>query len=462
MKNLIVLSLVLALLSVAFADLPVHCLYKTTKGDWEFELTSQDHDKTVVKQCDIRTDISSKVVKTMKVSLQVPNIAVDDQGHQGTWTLIYDQGFEAIVGGNKYFAFFNYTQTDNQVVSHCDRTFTGWFHEVGVDAKHWGCFRGKKVNSDESYIHKYEMPPANNGVFVNDEELVRKINRVQNSWTATTYPQFEGMPRSQLLRMSGSIMPSFKSHARRQHMAEMRQYAKKQSNALPLNVPTSFDWRNVDGQNFVSPVRNQASCGSCYIFGTEAMFESRIKIATNNTRSPVYSAQEVNSCSSYSQGCQGGFPYLVEKYAEDFGVVEEKCYPYQGRDSECKETTCPRQYFTKYGYIGGYYGASTEQNMLEELLKNGPITVNFQVLSDFYFYKSGIYQHTKLGSEPEPFVEVNHSVLIVGYGEQDSKKYWIVKNSWGSGWGMAGYFWIIRGRDEVGIESLTSAATPVL
>lgn len=69
------------------ADLPVHCLYKTTKGEWTLELTSQDNDKTIVKKCDIRSDITR--VKTLKITLQVPDVAVDQDGNKGFWTLIY-------------------------------------------------------------------------------------------------------------------------------------------------------------------------------------------------------------------------------------------------------------------------------------------------------------------------------------------------------------------------------------
>jgi cathepsin C len=84
------------------------------------------------------------------------------------------------------------------------------------------------------------------------------------------------------------------------------------------------DWRNVNGVNYVSPIRNQQSCGSCYTFGSMAMHEARLRIYSNNTKQTVFSTQDIVECSVYSQGCDGGFPYLVAgKYSEDFGVVEE-------------------------------------------------------------------------------------------------------------------------------------------
>merc|ERR1712216_209288 len=71
-------------------------------------------------------------------------------------------------------------------------------------------------------------------------------------------------------------------------------------------------------------------CGSCYVFATNAALEARIRIATNNQQKPRLSVLEVVACSPYSQGCDGGVPYLIHKHFEDFGVAEESCVPYSG------------------------------------------------------------------------------------------------------------------------------------
>ena len=89
-----------------------------------------------------------------------------------------------------------------------------------------------------------------------------------------------------------------------------------------------------------------------------------------------------------------GFPYLISKYAEDFGLVDEECFPYEAKDSPCHEQACPRHYGTGYHYVGGFYGACNEVLMRLELLKNGAITVAFEVYNDFLSYKGGIYHHT--------------------------------------------------------------------
>ena len=84
---------------------------------------------------------------------------------------------------------------------------------------------------------------------------------------------------------------------------------------------------------------------------------------------------------------------MISKYGIDFGLVEESCYPYEGRDTDCTESPkCERHYGNNdYHYIGGFYGACNEPLMRLELVKNGPFSVSFEVTSDFMHYKGGIY-----------------------------------------------------------------------
>ena len=86
-----------------------------------------------------------------------------------------------------------------------------------------------------------------------------------------------------------------------------------------------------------------------------------------------------------------------------------------------------------------------------------------QVYPDFSYYKEGIYHHTGLLDATGPFELTNHAVLLVGYGRcaKCGQNYWVVKNSWGDGWGEKGFFRIRRGSDECAIESIAVAATPI-
>mmetsp|Transcript_48380 Transcript_48380/g.125462 ORF Transcript_48380/g.125462 Transcript_48380/m.125462 type:complete len:101 (+) Transcript_48380:1301-1603(+) len=97
--------------------------------------------------------------------------------------------------------------------------------------------------------------------------------------------------------------------------------------------------------------------------------------------------------------------------------------------------------------------------MMRELVSNGPIAVGFEVYDDFMTYTGGVYKHeASTDWTTTGFVPTNHAVLIVGYGEENGEKYWLVKNSWGRHFGLTGYFKILRGVDECGIESMAVAA----
>ena len=152
-------------------------------------------------------------------------------------------------------------------------------------------------------------------------------------------------------------------------------------------LPSHWDWRNVEGVSYMGPVRTQGSCGSCYAMATVAMLEARARIASANLEQPLLSVQDVVSCSPYSQGCEGGFPYLVGKYLHDYGVVSEECFPYeategarQGRSPCSRRCAAPRRrwHAANYRYVGGRYGSCNEAEMMREVYTHGPIVIGFE------------------------------------------------------------------------------------
>jgi len=228
-------------------------------------------------------------------------------------------------------------------------------------------------------------------------------------------------------------------------------------------LPLFWDWRNVSGVNYVRPVRDQGSCGSCYAFASTGVVASQILLRSNGSQKFDLSVNDIVGCSKLSQGCEGGFPYLTAgRYAEESGLIPEACNPYTGPGATCTKDrdSCRKFYTTDYEYVGGYYGACNEEEMLLALVSSGPLAVGFEVYEDFRSYESGVYQHSGFTNDFNPFEVTSHAVLLVGYGQtEDGTKYWIVQNSWGASWGMDGYFWIRRGVDEVGIESIALQAT---
>jgi len=119
-------------------------------------------------------------------------------------------------------------------------------------------------------------------------------------------------------------------------------------------------------------------------------------------------------------------------------------YPSPKCDKTCSDGTDFSKDKTK---ATSAYGVTGEENIMAELSTNGPVTAAYTVYEDFLAYKSGVYQHVS-GSELG-----GHAVEIIGYGTENGVKYWTVKNSWNPSWGDNGFFKILRGADECGIES---------
>ena len=240
------------------------------------------------------------------------------------------------------------------------------------------------------------------------------------------------------------------------------------SKKLPLN----WDWRNVGGVNYIPPPRKQEDCGSCYIFSSVSALESHLRIQTLNRDQTLFSKQYLVSCNPYTEGCEGGYPILVGKFLNEFNIIPETCFPYKAKNVDCNlRCSNPenrRKYkVSKYGYLGGFYGGTTEEMMMKEIRAHGPMPGNILVPWNFSYYKSGIYmfQHkvnknngkiskSSLIDRNLDWQKVEHSVLIVGWGEENGVKYWICLNTWGTNFGEGGFFRILRGENECNIESM--------
>jgi C1A family cysteine protease len=215
------------------------------------------------------------------------------------------------------------------------------------------------------------------------------------------------------------------------------------SESVPLatleGAPTTLDWRNVGGITYVSPIKNQGSCGSCWAFAVTAGLESQAMIGTSGTQVDL-SEQILVSCSG-AGSCSGGYTASASNYIRDYGLPVESCFAYTATNNACSNACADWQtgQATLYSVKGWHTATTLTYPERVEGIKNalytyGPVIASFYVYNDFYSYRSGVYSYTT-GS----YVGA-HAVLIVGY--DDTLQAFIVKNSWGTGWGEAGYFMI--------------------
>ena len=200
--------------------------------------------------------------------------------------------------------------------------------------------------------------------------------------------------------------------------------------------PNKFDWRSVNGVNWVTPVLNQGSCGSCVAFAAIGTLETQWRIASGLSTLPVrLSPQELHSCGGGS--CDfGWWPGFAAHYLQTTGVADEACFPYTsgvtGKNGSCQDTCrdAPSRRVRISDFSRPTVLFGNVAKVKRELLK-GPLMTLMVTFEDFYAYSSGVYRHLK--GRPTGV----HAVSIVGF--DDAEKAWIFRNSWGEDWGEGGF-----------------------
>jgi len=309
------------------------------------------------------------------------------------------------------------------------------------------------------------------GIFIQsvyaDKEELEKIKQAIKEkgakWDADETSVSE-LPDDQFKMMLGAIFPTEPSKGAK-------------TRTMGVTTPTSLDWRS-NGGNYVTSVKNQGSCGSCWAFGTIASAESLDMIAHNNpvirvkgkAVDPIdLSEQDLVSCCSHTDAeypgwnkcdsCLGCDPYWAYEYLKTTGVPGESCFPYA--DSNTAETptsipcitTCP-----VLVHIVDWSVLTQGVDSLEGAVLTHPIPVGFNVYSDFGYYRSGVYQHVS------GVLRGGHMVCLIGWNNNPPPEgkgknsftpppYFICKNSWGS-WGESGFFRIAQ--SETGPDTLVN------
>jgi len=260
--------------------------------------------------------------------------------------------------------------------------------------------------------------------------------------------------------------------------------------------PRDFDWRDVNGRNFVTADLNQHQpyyCGSCWVHGTTSALNDRIKIM-RGARFPdvILSRQALMNCVPDPEGvgpppgCGGGDPMMIHSFMHKQKVPDETCMSYAAINQKCTPLNVCRNCFrvmppdpedpfkpgpcwgepTFIGFGVSDYGRIVgEAAMMNEIYARGPIACSFVTTPEFVanyasnvgVLKSGVYHDSTKYNESD----IDHIMEVTGWGEtMDGTKYWVVRNSWGTYWGVAGWFKLERGTNSLLAESNCHWAVP--
>jgi hypothetical protein len=203
------------------------------------------------------------------------------------------------------------------------------------------------------------------------------------------------------------------------------EHESSQSQILPLEVDHTVGCS--------TEVKNQQSCGSCWAFSTTGAIEAQLC-------SQTLSEQDLVSCDKEANGCDGGSMAQAFQWIAKNGIASEDGYSYTASASACNPTK-ERQIVAK---VSGGRSVSGESS-LKSAVAMQAVSIAVAAVPCVQHYQGGIIDETDCGDG------LDHGVLAVGYGSEDGKDYWRIKNSWGSGWGEAGYFRVVAGKSMLGI-----------
>jgi cathepsin F len=315
----------------------------------------------------------------------------------------------------------------------------------------------KRVSRDEALFSKF-MKQFNKQYPTTEEYNLRfnnfKANLRRNAELNRKHPQatfginkFSDLSHTEF--RSQMLLQKFDPQQDNTCLWPYHRTAKVQSRA----IPDTWDWRK---QGAVTPVKNQASCGSCWTFSTAENIEGQWFLSKGKLVS--LSEQWIVDCSKSclqsepdlcNGGCGGGLPWLAyEDIITNGGLTDEVDYPYTGEDGTC-QTGKPN-----IAKIANWTALSTDvTQIMTYLVANGPLSITLN--ADLLFsYSGGIIT----GSPDDcPNSGSDHAVLLVGYDQ--TQDYWLVKNSWGADWGENGYFRIEYDNGLCGINACVTSAT---
>lgn len=294
--------------------------------------------------------------------------------------------------------------------------------------RRWRGVHGRLYASPSEQEYRFE-------VFVKNVQRIEEVNRLQASYRLEAN-QFADLSLEEIQARYLGLKQLHETQS--SDGAPIPQLSSSGFADIPL---LSKDWSEEDG---LHQVVHQRSCGSCYAWSAVTALEHayfqkhKLKVRL--------SVQELVDCSEENGGCVGGWMHMAFDYAMAKGLNTFDAYPYIAEETgECEAKQHSRVFNLLKGYVR--IDEHDPSHILQALHSTVvPSAVNANELA---FYKAGVFD------KQDCRTDVNHAVVIVGFGEQAGKKYWKVRNTWGQAWGERGYFRLLRSDSGEGICGIT-------
>jgi C1A family cysteine protease len=209
-------------------------------------------------------------------------------------------------------------------------------------------------------------------------------------------------------------------------------------------VPNAVNWVTAGA---VTPIKNQGGCGSCWAFSTISAMESAHYVASGRLIS--MSEQQLVDCNTASHGCNGGNTGNSFDYFKTHKTMTEASYPYTHVDGTCKYNANSNTGVICKDWISV---TDSSSSAMKTALAKAPLAVTIEADQKvFQSYKSGIFNDVSCGTQKD------HATNVVGWGTASGVEYWLMRNSWGTGWGESGYM-RIKIVDGIGICGIQKGA----
>jgi len=310
-------------------------------------------------------------------------------------------------------------------------------------------FNAWKAEHSKVYTSNEELVRL--AVWMDNAKFVDEYNRRQDTTMTLKLNAHSDLTHEEFRKtMTGSVNNTQEYY--KGMMEEASTYIEPEN----LKLPEQVDWRE---KGAVTPVKDQGQCGSCYSFATTGGVEGQWFRKTGNLVS--LSEQQLVDCSWHygNNGCNGGLMNNGYKYIKDAGgIMTEESYPYEAMAKKCRfraDTIGAK--VTGYVDVSSGFFFKTEHALASAVATVGPVPVAIDASHrSLMFYSGGVYYEPSCSAW-----NLDHAVMAVGYGTMGQglwdDKYWIIKNSWGTTWGLGGYFRLLKDHNNhCGVASMAS------